>query len=56
MLLCMKYNTKECGYTINYEDTQITYHYKLLPIAAFIPDGPSKPRELRDIEHISGIL
>ena len=37
---------KKMWYTINYLDTQIMYHYKLLPIAAFIPDGPSKPREL----------
>ena len=32
-------------YTINYEDTHITYQYKLPPIASFIPEGPTKPRE-----------
>ena len=36
---------KRTWYTINYEDTQITYQYKLPPTASFIPDGPSKPRE-----------
>ena len=36
---------KRMWYTINYEDTQITYQYKLPPIASFIPEGPSKPRE-----------
>ena len=32
-------------YTINYDDTQIMYQYKLPPIASFIPECPSKPRE-----------
>ena len=36
---------KRMCYTINYEDTQITYQYKLPPIPSFIPEGPSKPRE-----------
>ena len=37
---------KKTWYTINYEDTRITYKYKLLPIASFIPEGPTKPREI----------
>ena len=37
---------KRMWYTINYEDTHITYQYKLPPIASFIPEGPNKPREL----------
>ena len=37
---------KRLWYTINYEDTHITYRYKLPPIASFIPEGPNKPREL----------
>ena len=37
---------KRMWYTINYEDMQIMYHYKLLPIASFIPEGPNKPRKL----------
>ena len=32
-------------YTINYENTHITYQYKLPPIASFIPEGSNKPRE-----------
>ena len=34
---------KRMWYTINYEDTHITYQYKLPP--SFIPEGPAKPRE-----------
>ena len=36
---------KRMWYTINYEDTHITYQYKLPPIASFILGGPNKPRE-----------
>ena len=36
---------KRMWYTLNYEETHITYQYKLPPIASFIPEGPTKPRE-----------
>ena len=37
---------KRMWYTINYEDTQITYQYELPTTVSFIPEGPNKPREL----------